>query len=192
MPTTRRTRAKRGAAGTMNGTNSSAEARKVKVSKTKAAIRRAATRQPATGFDVLALRKKLGGAKGKRVSRAAMAKLLGVSPGSIYNWEKGSNAPTSKAVAALNALSERVDRGELKVAGRAPGAREPRRGTAKTSRRASNGLEGPTYYANDVVVSRGESEGCLRFRLQLEGASVAVCNVLLPLGAFDTLRSDGS
>jgi DNA-binding transcriptional regulator YiaG len=161
--------------------------------------RRATARAKPTarGFDVLALRKKLGGATGRAVSRAAVAKLLGVSPGSIYNWEKGSNTPTVKAVSALKDLSERVDRGEVKIAGSTGAAREQRGANSKTARRAptpsasnaTNGLEGPTFYANDFMVSRGESEGCLRFRLRLEGTSVAVCNVLFPLGVFDALRS---
>jgi len=154
----------------------------------------------ASSFDVLALRKKLGGTSGRAISRAAMAKLLGVSPGSIYNWEKGSNAPTEKAVSALRTLSTRVDRGEVQVASR-PGTAGEKRGAGGNSARSAltrngpngvNGLEGPTFYANDVVASRGESEGCLRFRLRLEGANVSVCNVLLPLGAFDSLRSGRS
>ncbi len=157
-------------------------------------------KKSAKAFDVLALREKLGGASGKAISRAAMAKLLGVSPGSIYNWEKASNTPTAKAVAALKALSDRFDRGEVKIAGDVRAGRKQRGHESMAGRRAltrngsngANGLEGPTFYANDVRVSRGASEGCLRFRVKLEGASVAVCNVFLPLPAFDALRSGSS
>ncbi len=63
------------------------------------------------------------------LSRAKFARLLGVSPGSIFGWERGASVPRRDSVARLLALDKR--QGKKAPAG---GGRRPARGRRRGSR----------------------------------------------------------
>jgi DNA-binding XRE family transcriptional regulator len=70
--------------------------------------------------------------KGLALSRVRFAKLLGVSPGSIFGWEKGRTLPGRSSLARLVALGRGPARGPgrppgSKAAAPAPVVRKPRR-----------------------------------------------------------------
>src|SRR5581483_12181441 len=65
------------------------------------------------GFDVASLRKQLG------LSRAAFAKLISASAGSIYNWERKTSEPHATFVARLKDLKKQAAEGNVPVSGRA-------------------------------------------------------------------------
>lgn len=76
--------------------------------------------------------------RGLGMSRLEFAKLLGVSPGSIFGWEKGRTLPRGQSLERLREvrkLGVRAARARVK-AGRPGGRRVGRRPLRKTRRRA--------------------------------------------------------
>jgi transcriptional regulator with XRE-family HTH domain len=82
------------------------------------------------GPDILALRKRLG------MTREQFAKLIGVSPGSIFGWESGRTTPRGASVARLGEAKKLGVRAAwARVEGPA-GARGPRGKKRRGGRRA--------------------------------------------------------
>jgi putative transcriptional regulator len=72
---------------------------------------------------------------GLGMSRLHFAKLLGVSPGSIFGWEKGRTLPRGQSLERLREvrkLGVRAARAQVKTS--RPGTRRGRRGTARKPR----------------------------------------------------------
>lgn len=135
--------------------------------------------------DVKALRTRLG------ASREVMAKLLGVSPGSILNWETpGKTVMTEKNLTKLRDLAAKAEAGQVALPERRKGGRprkavaagavvkrgpgRPRKATAITG-------AGPLLFANVASVQRGARESLIRFAVLLPGdkAARAVADVVV-------------
>ena len=85
--------------------------------------------RPLTPQSIRSLRERLG------MPRIEFAKLLGVSPGSIFGWETGRTLPRGRSVARLREVRKmglRAARGE---AGGTRGRARARRGRRKAKRR---------------------------------------------------------
>jgi DNA-binding transcriptional regulator YiaG len=129
---------------------------------------------PRGSFDVKSLRAKLG------ASRATLAKLLGVSAGSILNWESGK-AITAKNVARLRGLERKAASGEVAL----PERRAAGRPRTTGGRAAALVGSAPLTYANVVSVVRSGGETLVRFGLRVPGGGVrAVADVVVPSGAL--------
>ncbi len=127
-------------------------------------------------FDVKALRTRLG------ASRDAFAKMLGVSPGSVFNWENGKPI-TARNLAAVKALAGGAPSAPVAAAPSAPLVRRGRPG-----RPVSIKGEGPLICATVVQVSREGGQALLRFGARVPGGGVrAVAEVVLPVEALDAL-----
>lgn len=89
--------------------------------------------RPVTPESIRRLRERLG------LSRALFSKLLGVSPGSIFGWEKGRTVPRggSRArLAEVRKMGLRAARAHVAPAGKAKRQAAPRRGRKRGARRA--------------------------------------------------------
>ena len=89
--------------------------------------------RPVTPESIRRLRERLG------LSRALFSKLLGVSPGSIFGWEKGRTVPRggSRArLAEVRKMGLRAARSRVAPAGKAKEQGAPRRGRRRGARRA--------------------------------------------------------
>lgn len=136
----------------------------------------------ATSFDVKALRTKLG------TSREAFAKLLGVSAGSVQNWESGRPI-REKNLAGLRVLAKKSASGEVQLPERKMLGR-PKKATATRTRATSVAGTVPLLYANVVTVTKGQREALLRFALSLPGERArAVADVVVPVGTLDELAT---
>lgn len=168
--------------------------------RTSAAKKRATTRKAkpakkkpsrpaATAIDVLALRRTLGKAQGrKQLSRSVLAKLVGASPGSVQNWETGSRAPNARFVSKLKALAKRAAAGKVKI----PAVtRRAARAKARRLPRAVIVGQVAVTYANCISVDTDRQETRLRFGVRAPGETAArlVADVLVPRDLFDRLRT---
>jgi hypothetical protein len=124
-----------------------------------------------------------------------LAKLLGASPGSIYNWEHGTK-PNAKFLVDLRRLAREATDG--KVA--APAARVGRAPRAAAATPASTGRRGrppaihgdaAPLYANRVVIQQEGGEARIRFGWIVPGASGAraVADIVVPRDVLARLRS---
>jgi DNA-binding transcriptional regulator YiaG len=133
----------------------------------------------AAPVNVKSLRASLG------ASRDAFAKLLGVSPGSILNWESGRSKLTEKNAAKLADLAARAKAGEIASLSKRKG--RPPKGASRTaavasSRRAA-AITGacPLLYANAVAIEAGRRDARIRFALELpRGEWRAIVDVMVP------------
>jgi transcriptional regulator with XRE-family HTH domain len=69
------------------------------------------------------------------LSRLQFAKLLGVSPGSIFGWEMGRTTPRRDSLARFRALKKGGLRAARAAAGALPGRSRRRRATARRRQR---------------------------------------------------------
>ena len=136
-------------------------------------------------FDVKALRSRLG------LSRNALAKLLGVSAGSVFNWERGKSITTGN-VEKLRSLQSRAESGQMKL----PERRKPGRPKKAASQSAVRGrgrsarIDGsaPIVYANVASLVRRGDETLVRFGLRVPGGGArAVAEVVMPADVFASL-----
>jgi transcriptional regulator with XRE-family HTH domain len=140
---------------------------------------------------VKGLRTKLG------ASREVFAKLLGVSDGSILNWETpGRVTITLKNLTKLRELAKRANDGDVKLTERKRGGTPKKAvaanlGASERGRPASVAIFGevPILYANLVTVERGEHDARIRFGLSMPdgGTAWAVVDVVMlhgPLALF--------
>lgn len=159
-------------------------------SKTAARVTRVRSRGSS---DVRALRTRLG------ASREVFAKLLGVSPGSVLNWETPGKAMTAKNVAKLEELAAKADQGQVKLPAPKPRGRPPVAGATSEGagahgkgRATKASISGslPATYANVVDVTRGDREALIRFALAVPGANGArvVSEMLVPIEALASFR----
>jgi len=81
--------------------------------------------RPLTPQSIRSLRERLG------MPRVEFAKLVGVSPGSIFGWETGRTLPRGRSVARLRDVRKMGVRGARGKAGGRRGARRRARRTAK-------------------------------------------------------------
>jgi DNA-binding transcriptional regulator YiaG len=139
-------------------------------------------------FDVRALRTRLG------ASREVFAKLLGVSAGSILNWEQ-TKPITAKNVARLQELAAKAETGQVTLPERKTAGR-PRKGAAASSSaaggRAAVAITGEvaTLYSNTLQVTRGELDARITFGLEVPGEGArAVVDVIVPASVIAGLRS---
>jgi DNA-binding transcriptional regulator YiaG len=86
--------------------------------------------RPLTPESIQRLRERLG------VSRAAFAKLLGVSSGSIFGWEKGRTVPRGSSRARLSQVRKMGLRAARKRVASGPGRPARGRGGKRGARRA--------------------------------------------------------
>jgi transcriptional regulator with XRE-family HTH domain len=109
------------------------------------------------GPDILALRKRLG------MTREQFAKLIGVSPGSIFGWESGRTTPRGASVARLGEAKKlgvraawarvegpagaRSPRGKKRRGGRRKAKRSGQAGASARKRRARRSPSGRTRKA---------------------------------------------
>jgi hypothetical protein len=147
-------------------------------------VARTKTKRRRSSFNprsVVELRDALGRLIGKRrASRELLAKLVGSSPGSIYNWERGT-APNRMYIAKLDEIRQQVDAGELNLSGEprpaAPASTNGRRKDGPTDATRSGGFHGVgahPLYANTLVASgdRGkDGTTWLRFGVKRPGTS---------------------
>jgi hypothetical protein len=89
--------------------------------------------RPLTPESIQRLRERLG------VSRAAFAKLLGVSSGSIFGWEKGRTVPRGSSRARLSQVRKMGLRAARARVGPGPARRGRRRGGKRGATRARSG-----------------------------------------------------
>jgi DNA-binding transcriptional regulator YiaG len=144
-------------------------------------------------FDVKALRSKLG------ASRNALAKLLGVSAGSILNWELRATTITAKNVAKLEALAARAAKGQVTLPERKKGGRPRKTATlglpvphpGRPPKVRVEGSPENVLYANVVEVTQA-TDGNALIRLALvvpgEPGARAVADVVVPGNVLATLR----
>jgi hypothetical protein len=78
---------------------------------------------------IRSLRERMG------LSRLQFAKLLGVSPGSIFGWEMGRTTPRRDSLARFRALKKGGLRAARAAAGALPGRSRRRRATARRRQR---------------------------------------------------------
>jgi DNA-binding transcriptional regulator YiaG len=138
-------------------------------------------------IDVAALRARLG------LSQGAFAKRLGVSAGSILNWERHGTTITKKNVKKLRALAKEAAAGVEKTVaekGRPKTAQQP---APKPERRGPAVVfvgEVAPIYANVATISRGKHDARITLGLELAGENGArvVADVVVPLDLLASLR----
>lgn len=129
----------------------------------KSARKRAGRRAGFNPDEIVELRTKIGQLVGRKMaSRELTAKILGASPGSIFNWERGT-APNTLYVEKIRRVRAEADAGTLDV----------------TGNRAGMGRNGA--YANDVVVKKNGEELWLHFQLKgPHGKPTTIAEVVIP------------
>jgi hypothetical protein len=134
-------------------------------------------------LDIVELRRQLGRVYGKPMaSRNVLAKLLGASPGSVFNWEHGK-PPSRVYIPKLENLAKRLSTGKITAdtpVRRLAGADDV---SLPGPGRRSSRIEGqviPTY-ANMVSISGGSGgESLVRFGFALPGeGSRAVAEIVV-------------
>jgi hypothetical protein len=138
---------------------------------------------------VNAIRASLGKQTGRKLAtRAAVAELLGSSPASLFNWERGATVPSQFFLDRMREALDSINRGTFTMpaaAARRPGRPgRPPKGAAPVAveRNVSVGSSGTVTYANVVSVERGGAEIRLRFGLAIPGTSTAqsVADIVIP------------
>jgi len=165
----------------------------------------ASRRTPAkpSGFranDILELRRTLGALIGKKTaSRQLIARLIESSPGSIFNWERGT-APSKHYVARLQDLKRRAETGELNLGkgGAARRGQPPRSadGVSPDPRSSADASLAPSnvrpIFVNTVFVASEDETSWLRFGLKRPGArsAEAIVELVIPTRLLRSLRVD--
>lgn len=150
------------------------------------------SRTKVAGTDVTRLRQKIGKLLGKGVaSRGVVAKLVGASPGSIFNWEHGT-APTGLYREKLKEIEARLDNGTLDLGA----ARRKGGGVSAPLPAAVEAAWAPVVsdlapvYANDVRIDASAGDIHLQLAVQLAGAPArVVANVVVPRVVLDKVRA---
>ena len=119
----------------------------------------------AGSFDVKALRTRLG------ASREVLAKLIGVSAGSIQNWERDGSTIREKNLAKLEALAAKGEKGELVLPARKKGGR-PKKATSAPKTVAKRG-KGRASGSFDVRALRSKLGASREAFAKLAGVSAA-------------------
>ncbi len=155
--------------------------------------------------EILELRRTIGRLIGKaRASRQLLARLIESSPGSIFNWERGTT-PQRHYITKLRDLQRRAAAGELSLSGSrtqgpspattsAPRTKAPtangRRPASRVSPNAAVEVTARPIFVNAVSVSHDGDMTWLRFGLRRPGAGTAetVVEIVLPRNVAEDLR----
>jgi len=138
--------------------------------------------------EIMELRQKLGAVAGKKkVSREGLAKLLGVSPGTVRNWEVGG-AISARMDERLRELMAKIERGNVEVPKPSEAPQRPKKTMATTALAKGDGMSPPkhgerlVFYANEVKVIGGLHDVRIRFSLVLPGewSPTTVHEVVVP------------
>ncbi len=173
----------------------------------KTAARRTRSKSGFRAADILELRRTLGALMGKKTaSRQLLARLVESSPGSVFNWERGT-VPSKHYIAKLQDLKRRVEASELNLGlnlgkSRATKGSEsahtpsgsgasPGRSSIGSSWTASAPNVRPIY-VNAVDVASEDGTSWLRFGLKPPGTRTAeaIVELVIPTRLLETLRTD--
>jgi hypothetical protein len=149
----------------------------------------------ATTFDpreIIDLRRMLGRLMGKEMApRDLIARLVESSPGSVYNWERGT-APTRHYIAKLSEIRRRAETGQLNLSkSTGKGMRPIRVDPVSAPAQIEDSLSASKPAFSNVLEARVDGENTwVLFGLSRPGASRAdtIFEVVVPTRLLDRLK----